>query len=56
MIDIKIIRENPELVKNNIKKKFQDEKLMLVDEIIKLDSQQRKPKQLLMIYVTKEML
>ena len=44
MIDIKIIRENPELVKNNIKKKFQDEKLMLVDEIIKLDSQQRKTK------------
>lgn len=44
MIDIKVIRENPELVKNNIKKKFQDEKLMLVDEIIKLDSQQRKTK------------
>jgi len=37
MIDIKLIRENPGLVKENIKKKFQDEKLPLVDKIIKLD-------------------
>lgn len=41
MIDIKLIRENPELVKENIKKKFQDEKLVLVDEIKKLDEEYR---------------
>lgn len=44
MIDIKVIRENPELVKNNIKKKFQDEKLEIVDEILKLDEKWRKLK------------
>ncbi len=44
MIDIKLIRENPELVKENIKKKFQDEKLPLVDEVRKLDEQWRKIK------------
>ena len=37
MIDINLIRENPELVKENIKKKFQDYKLALVDEVIALD-------------------
>ena len=37
MIDIKLIRENPELVKENIRKKFQDEKLVLVDEVKQLD-------------------
>lgn len=42
MIDIKIIRENPELVKENIKNKFQDRKLPLVDEVIKLDIENRK--------------
>ena len=36
MIDIKLIRENKELVKENIKKKFQEEKLALVDEIVLL--------------------
>jgi seryl-tRNA synthetase len=41
MIDIKIIRENPELVKENIKKKFQDEKIPFVDEIIEKDRQRR---------------
>ena len=41
MIDIKLIRENPELVKENIKKKFQDEKLVLVDEVKKLDEDYR---------------
>ena len=41
MIDIKLIRENPELVKENIKKKFQDQKLVLVDEVIKLDKESR---------------
>ena len=37
MLDIKFVRENPDLVKENIKKKFQDEKLPLVDEILELD-------------------
>ena len=37
MIDINLIRTNPELVKENIKKKFQDEKLVLVDEVLDLD-------------------
>jgi len=41
MIDIKFIRENPELVKDNIKKKGQDEKLPLVDKIHELDKQWR---------------
>ena len=41
MLDIKFIRENPDIVKENIKKKFQDEKLPLVDEVIELDSQRR---------------
>ena len=44
MIDIKLIRTNPELVKENIKKKFQDEKLPLVDEVIKLDNEFRDSK------------
>jgi len=41
MLDIKFIRENPELVKENIKKKFQEEKLPLVDKVIELDRQNR---------------
>ncbi len=41
MIDIKLIRENPDLVKENIKKKFQDHKLSLVDEVIELDKKNR---------------
>ncbi len=41
MLDIKFIRENPELVKENIKKKYQDDKLPLVDEVIRLDEQKR---------------
>ena len=41
MIDIKLIRENPEMVKENIKKKFQDEKLVLVDEVRELDKKVR---------------
>ena len=41
MLDIKFIRENPDIVKENIKKKVQDEKLPLVDEVIELDSQRR---------------
>ena len=44
MIDIKLIRENPELVKENIKKKFQDKKLVLVDEVLDLDVKSRDAK------------
>ena len=44
MIDIKLIRENRELVKENIKKKFQDEKLGLVDEVFELDKEAREAK------------
>ena len=42
MLDIKFVRENPELVKENIKKKFQDSKLLLVDEVIALDAEYRR--------------
>lgn len=45
MIDIKYLRENPETVKENIKKKFQDEKIALVDEVITLDQESRKTQQ-----------
>ncbi|MGN1112525.1 MAG: serine--tRNA ligase, partial [Acutalibacteraceae bacterium] len=45
MLDIKFVRENPEIVKENIRKKFQDRKLVLVDEVIELDIQSRKAKQ-----------
>ena len=45
MIDIKFLRENPDIVKENIKKKFQDSKLGLVDEVIELDAEVRKAQQ-----------
>ena len=41
MLDIKFIRENPDAVRENIRKKFQDEKLPLVDEVIALDAKKR---------------
>ena len=41
MLDIKFLRENPDAVKENIKKKFQDDKLPLVDEVIELDQKRR---------------
>ena len=44
MIDIKFLRENPDIVKENIKKKFQDNKLILVDEVIELDKKNREAK------------
>ncbi len=44
MLDIKFLRENPEIVKENIKKKFQDEKIKLVDEVIELDEKYRAAK------------
>ena len=45
MIDIKFLRENPDIVKENIRKKFQEEKLALVDEVIAMDAESRKAKQ-----------
>ena len=45
MIDIKFLRENPEAVKENIRKKFQDSKLAMVDEVIELDLESRQTKQ-----------
>ena len=45
MLDIKFLRSNPEIVKQNIKNKFQDEKLPLVDEVIELDLRNREIKQ-----------
>lgn len=45
MLDMKLIRENPELVKQNIRNKFQEQKLPLVDEIIELDAKARKTQQ-----------
>ena len=45
MLDMKFLRENPEIVKENIKKKFQDHKLLMVDEVIELDKQNRALKQ-----------
>ena len=45
MIDIKFLRENPDIVKENIRRKFQDEKLALVDEVIALDAESRRAKQ-----------
>lgn len=44
MLDLKFVRENPEIVKQNMKNKFQDSKLPLVDEVIELDSENRKVK------------
>ena len=45
MLDMKFLRENPEIVKENIKKKFQNEKLPLVDEVLELDKRNREIKQ-----------
>ena len=45
MLDIKFVRMNPDVVKENIKKKFQDDKLPLVDEVLELDQKNRDIKQ-----------
>ena len=45
MLDLKFVRENPDVVKQNIKNKFQDDKLPLVDEVIELDAQRRATQQ-----------
>ena len=44
MLDINLFRTNPELIKENIKKKFQDEKLPMVDEVVEMDKQFRSEK------------
>ena len=44
MLDLRFVRENPEVVKQNIRNKFQDAKLPLVDEVIELDEENRKVK------------
>ena len=44
MLDIKFVRSNPEVVKQNIKNKFQDSKLPLVDEVLELDQKNREIK------------
>ena len=44
MLDLKFVRENPDIVKQNIKNKFQDKKLPLVDEVIELDAKNRTAK------------
>ena len=44
MLDLKFVRENPDIVKQNMKNKFQDRKLPLVDEVIELDAQARATK------------
>ena len=44
MLDLRFVRENPDVVKENIKKKFQDQKLPLVDEVIELDARCRAAK------------
>ena len=44
MLDIKFLRENPEIVKQNIRNKFQDQKLPMVDEVIALDKRNREIK------------
>ena len=54
MLDIRFVRENPEIVKENIKKKFQDEKLPLVDEVIALDEEKRAVQKMPMIFVQTE--
>ena len=45
MLDLKFLRENPEIVKQNIRNKFQDNKLPLVDEVIELDAKKRETQQ-----------
>ncbi len=47
MLDLKFLRENPEIVKQNIRNKFQDQKLPLVDEVIALDVESRATQQFL---------
>ena len=52
MLDIKFIRDNPEIVKENIRKKFQDAKMPLVDEVLELDGKNRAARVLLFLPLT----
>lgn len=54
MLDIRFVRENPEIVKQNIKKKFQEDKLPLVDEVITLDEERRNAQKKQMSFVQTE--
>ena len=51
MLDLKFVRENPDIVKQNIKNKFQDSKLSLVDEVIALDAENRVTQKLSLIHI-----
>lgn len=53
MLDIKFVRTNPDIVKQNIKNKFQEHKLPLVDEVIELDKRNREIKKKLRLFVLK---
>ena len=46
MLDINLVRKNPEIVRENIKKKFQDDKLPLVDKVLELDAEFRRAKKI----------
>ena len=54
MLDLKFVRENPDIVKQNIKNKFQDEKLPLVDEVIALDVKRRETQQVMDMLLAKK--
>ena len=56
MLDIKFVRNNPEIVKENIRKKFQDEKLPMVDEVIAMDAEIRAAKPAATNFATTETL
>ena len=51
MLDLRFVRENPEIVKQNIRNKFQDNKLPLVDEVIALDEESRKVKKAIFVHL-----
>ena len=55
MIDIKFLREDPDIVRQNIKNKFQDFKLPMVDEVIELDEKLRKTKTDLLSHCTTDL-
>ena len=54
MLDIKFVRENPEVVKQNIRNKFQDNKLELVDKVLELDKENREIKQEVELFALRE--
>ena len=56
MLDMKFLRENPDIVKQNIKNKFQDEKLPMVDKVIELDEKRRTMQRKRTIFVIRKIL